>query len=127
MKSRATLALLFLLGVPVSARAVGASSPWILVRYVLPACVTQILVQAAQIFSTAILIESALSFIGAGLPPTTPSWGGALADSRSYLQQAWWMWAFPALALIATVFSVNLILDDLRQRFFAGNSMKGGR
>ncbi|HKU10857.1 MAG TPA: ABC transporter permease [Sinomonas sp.] len=97
-----------------SARAVGASHARIFARYVLPHCLTPILIQGAIVFTNAVLVESALSFIGAGLPPDVPSWGAALAESRSYLSLAWWMWAFPGLALISTVLSVNVVVDAAR-------------
>lgn len=97
-----------------AARAIGASGPRIFFRYVLPQCTTPILVQAAIVFTTAVLVESALSFIGAGLPPTVPSWGGALAEARSYLTTAPWMWGFPGLALVLTVLSANVVIDAVR-------------
>ncbi|BCJ61464.1 ABC transporter permease [Micromonospora endophytica] len=97
-----------------AARMVGASRWRIMRTYVLAHCVTPVLVQAAIVFTTAVLIESALSFIGAGLPPDTPSWGASLAESRNYLQTAWWMWLFPGLALLATVLSANVVIDGVR-------------
>lgn len=97
-----------------AARAAGAGRPRILWRYVLPACVTPILVQGAIVFTVAILVESALSFIGAGLPPDVPSWGASLAASRSYLGTAWWMWLFPGAALVSTVLATNILIDDIR-------------
>ncbi|MDR6972872.1 peptide/nickel transport system permease protein [Leifsonia shinshuensis] len=97
-----------------AARAAGAGRTRILLRYVLPACMTPILVQGAIVFTVAILVESALSFIGAGLPPDVPSWGASLAASRSYLATAWWMWAFPGAALVGTVLATNVLIDDVR-------------
>lgn len=97
-----------------AARAVGAGQLRIFLRYVLPQCMTPILVQAAITFTVAILVESALSFIGAGLPPDVASWGGALSEARSYLTTAVWMWGFPGLALVATVLSVNVVIDVAR-------------
>lgn len=97
-----------------SARSVGAGHMRILLRYVLPSCWTVVLTQATVLFSVAVLAESGLSFIGAGLPPNVPSWGGSIADSRNYLVTAWWMTAFPGLALVATVLCLNLVTDALR-------------
>ncbi|MFG1922018.1 ABC transporter permease [Cryptosporangium sp. NPDC048952] len=97
-----------------AARMVGAGRWRIMTRYVLAHCVTPVLVQAAVVFTTAVLIESALSFIGAGLPPDVPSWGASLAESRNYLQSAWWMWLFPGLALLATVLCANVVIDAVR-------------
>lgn len=100
-----------------SARAIGASSWRIMRKYIMPACVTPILIQAAIIFTVAILVESGLSFIGAGLPPEVPSWGDSLATARNFLDTAWWLWLFPGLALVSVVLSVNLIVDALRDIF----------
>jgi peptide/nickel transport system permease protein len=98
-----------------AARVVGAGRWRIMGTYLLPHCLTPVLVQAAIVFTTAVLIESALSFIGAGLPPSVPSWGASLAESRNYLQTAWWMWLFPGLALLATVLSANVVIDGVRE------------
>lgn len=97
-----------------AARATGAGRVRIMATYVLPHSLTPLLVQAAIVFTSAVLVESALSFIGAGLPPDVPSWGGSLAQARGYLETAWWMWAFPAAALVLTVLSANLIIDGVR-------------
>jgi peptide/nickel transport system permease protein len=97
-----------------AARAVGAGNLRIFFRYVLPQCATPVLVQAAIIFTQAVLVESALSFIGAGLPPDVPSWGSSLSEARSYLGTAWWMWGFPGLALVLTVLSMNVVIDGVR-------------
>lgn len=97
-----------------AARAIGSRQLRILWKYVLPHCLTPVLVQAAITFTVAVLVESALSFIGAGLPPDVASWGGALSEARSYLTSAVWMWGFPGLALVATVLSVNVIIDVVR-------------
>lgn len=97
-----------------AARAVGAGRVRILLTYVLPHCLTPLMVQGALVFTSAVLVESALSFIGAGLPPSVPSWGATLAESRGYLQTAWWMWAFPGIALLITVLSANVVIDGVR-------------
>ena len=62
----------------------------------------------------AIVLESSLSFLGLGVPPTTPSWGGMLADGRQYLDTAWWTALFPGLAIMIAVMGVNLLGDGLR-------------
>lgn len=97
-----------------AAKSAGAGRSRVFFRYVLPHCTTPVLVQTAIVFTAAVLVESALSFIGAGLPPDVPSWGAALAESRSYLGSAWWMWCFPGLALIGTVLAVNIVIDASR-------------
>ena len=61
-----------------------------------------------------IIIESALSFLGLGVPPPTPTWGGMLADGRSFLDTAWWISLFPGIVLMLTVLSVNVLGDLLR-------------
>jgi peptide/nickel transport system permease protein len=61
-----------------------------------------------------IVIESALSFLGLGVQPPTPTWGGMLADGRVYLSTAWWLVTFPGLAILVTVLGINLFGDGLR-------------
>lgn len=97
-----------------AARAIGAGSIRVFWKYVLPQCTTPVLVQAAITFTTAVIVESALSFIGAGLPPDVPSWGASLSEARSYLTTAPWMWGFPGLALILTVLAMNIVIDNVR-------------
>ncbi len=97
-----------------AARAIGAGNARIFWKYVLPQCATPVLVQAAITFTTAVIVESALSFIGAGLPPDVPSWGASLSEARSYLTSAPWMWGFPGLALILTVLAMNIVIDNVR-------------
>jgi peptide/nickel transport system permease protein len=97
-----------------AARAIGAGSTRVFLRYILPQCTTPVLVQAAITFTTAVLVESALSFIGAGLPPNVPSWGASLSEARNYLTTAPWMWGFPGLALVLTVLAMNLVIDNVR-------------
>lgn len=97
-----------------SARILGASRIRIMRKYILPACATPILIQSGIIFTVAIVVESALSFIGAGLPPDVPSWGDSLSTSRNYLQIAWWLWVYPGTALVMVVLSVNTLIDTFR-------------
>ena len=97
-----------------AARAVGVPEGRILRRYVLPAVMSPILIQASFIFSAAVLGEAALSFIGLGVGPQDVSWGSALTEARNYIGNAWWMAAFPGLALVLTILSLNLIGDALR-------------
>jgi peptide/nickel transport system permease protein len=61
-----------------------------------------------------IIVESSLSFLGAGIPPPAPSWGSMIADGRAYIATAWWMSLFPGLALVMAVLSVNMLGDWLR-------------
>jgi peptide/nickel transport system permease protein len=97
-----------------AARALGAPDGAILRRHVLPACLSPVVVQGTFIFALAILGEAALSFLGVGVPPAIPSWGNILAEGRLYLQQAPWLVIYPGLAIIATIFGLNLLGDAVR-------------
>lgn len=96
------------------ARAVGAGTPRILLRYILPALVAPLIVQGTYICASAMLVEAYLSFLGAGTPPHIPSWGNIMAEGRAYVQLAFWIILFPGLFLGLTVLAVNMIGDGLR-------------
>jgi peptide/nickel transport system permease protein len=96
------------------ARARG-NRPWrLLTRHVLPNALTPIIVVATLELAFMIIYESALSFLGLGVQPPTPTWGWMLADGRNYLATAWWLATFPGLAIMLTVLAVNLLGDWLR-------------
>lgn len=97
-----------------AARALGVRTPRILVRYILPALVAPLLVQATYICASAILFEAYLSFLGAGTPPHIPSWGNIMAEGKTYVQLAFWIILFPGLFLALTVLAINLAGDGLR-------------
>ncbi|NDV00035.1 ABC transporter permease [Pseudoroseicyclus tamaricis] len=97
-----------------AARATGVPTGRIFRRYILPAVMSPILVQASFIFSAAVLGEAALSFIGVGIGPTDISWGNALTEARNYISQAPWIVIFPGLALMLTILALNLLGDSLR-------------
>jgi peptide/nickel transport system permease protein len=97
-----------------AARALGVGTPRILARYILPALVAPLIVQGTYICASAMLLEAYLSFLGAGTPPHIPSWGNIMAEGRAYVQLAFWIILFPGLFLAATVLSVNLVGDGLR-------------
>jgi peptide/nickel transport system permease protein len=99
------------------ARALGAGTPRILLRYVLPALVAPLIVQGTYICASAILFEAYLSFLGAGTPPHIPSWGNIMAEGRPYVQLAFWIILFPGLFLALTVLAINLVGDGLRDLF----------
>jgi peptide/nickel transport system permease protein len=84
------------------------------IRHVLPNTFTPWLVVATLDMARVIVIESALSFLGLGVQPPTPTWGGMLADGRVYLSTAWWLATFPGLAILVTVLGINLFGDGLR-------------
>jgi peptide/nickel transport system permease protein len=97
-----------------SARALGASDRVLVFRHVLPNCLSPVIVQGSFIFAAAVLTEAALSFLGVGVPPYVPSWGNILAEGRLYLQQAPWLVIYPGLAIMATIFGLNLLGDAVR-------------
>lgn len=97
-----------------AARSCGASIPWIVFRHILPNTFAPIAVQATYICAVAILAEAALSFIGAGVPPSTPSWGNIMAEGRALWQIKPYIIFFPALFLSITVLAINMLGDGLR-------------
>jgi peptide/nickel transport system permease protein len=97
-----------------AAEAAGATSPRILRRHLLPNVASVAIVLGTFEIARAVVLESSLSFLGLGVPPTTPSWGGMLADGRQYLDTAWWVALFPGLAIMIAVMGVNLLGDGLR-------------
>jgi peptide/nickel transport system permease protein len=97
-----------------AAVALGSREARVIVRHVLPNAFTPWLVVATLDMARVIVIESALSFLGLGVQPPTPTWGGMLADGRVYLSTAWWLATFPGLAILLTVLGINLLGDGLR-------------
>lgn len=96
------------------ARVAGASHTRIMLRYILPNVVNSLIVLATLQVGYVILLESALSFLGAGLPRPTPAWGLMIADGRELIVTAWWVSMFPGLAIMLTVLALNLLGDWLR-------------
>ena len=96
------------------ARAVGATDPRIVIRHILPNCVTPIVVIATQQLAQLIIVESSLSFLGTGVPIEIPSWGRKIAEGRSYLTTSWWIITVPGLALMGTTLALNFFGDGLR-------------
>ena len=97
-----------------AARAIGVSTPRILYRHVLPQVLAQVFIIATFFVGTAILLESALGFLGLVVPPPTPTLGGLLSDGRRYMTSAWWLTTLPGVALMLIVLSVNFMGDGLR-------------
>jgi peptide/nickel transport system permease protein len=97
-----------------AAKVMGASTPRILVRHLLPNALPPLIVSAAFGVGWAILAEAALSFLGVGLPAPAVSWGGILSAARNWIQEAWWIALFPGLALFLTVGAYNLLAEGLR-------------
>jgi len=110
-----------------AARSAGASTSRIMARHLLPNLVPTLLVLATLEAASLMLAEATLSFLGLGLPLAEPSWGQMLATGRPYITTAWWLIAFPGLAILLTVLSLNLVgtwarrfLDPLSERRVAG-------
>lgn len=97
-----------------SARAIGVKDWRIIVQHLLPNLLGPVIVLMTLNVANNILLESSLTFLGLGVDPTIPSWGGMLADGRTYLQTAWWVSIFPGLAILFTVLGLNLLGDWLR-------------
>ena len=98
-----------------AAIASGTSTPRIILAHILPNTVAPLSVQATYICGSAMIIESILSFIGAGTPPIIPSWGNIMAEGKTYVQLAFWIILFPGLFLALTVLAINLVGDGLRE------------
>lgn len=97
-----------------ASRIMGASDVWIIVRHLIPNAIGPVFVSATLGIGGAILTESALSFLGIGVQPPTPSWGNILMDGKSTLGVAWWLTVFPGLFILFTVLSYNLLSEGLR-------------
>lgn len=97
-----------------AARAVGAGDGRILRKHILPNCMATIIVQATLGVASAILSTSGLSFIGLGISPPTPEWGSMLSSGRQYIRDHGYIVLFPGLAIMVTIFALNLLGDGLR-------------
>ncbi|PLR95972.1 ABC transporter permease [Bacillus sp. T33-2] len=95
-------------------RAQGASSARIIWLNIAPNVISPLVVQATFIFADSIIVEAALSFLGAGIPAPAPSWGNLLYDGKMVIFNAWWMTIFPGIAIMLTVFGLNLFGDGIR-------------
>ena len=97
-----------------AARAIGATGRRIMVRHLLPNVVAPVIILSATRFGGALLAGSGLSFIGLGVPIPQPEWGAIMATGRQYLDNAWWVFAFPGGIIALAVLGVNLLGDGLR-------------
>jgi peptide/nickel transport system permease protein len=97
-----------------AAVALGARTPRVLFRHLLPEILSVIVVLATFDVGRIIILESTLSFLGLGVQPPTPSWGSDLRDAAVYVRQAWWTATFPGLAIMIVVLGLNLVGDALR-------------
>jgi peptide/nickel transport system permease protein len=97
-----------------AARVMGASDLWIITKHLIPNAIGPVLVSATLGVGGAILVESALSFLGIGVQPPTPSWGNILMDGKSTLGVAWWLTIYPGIFILLTVLAYNLLGEGLR-------------
>lgn len=98
------------------ARIAGCSNLTIMLRHIVPNLAPSILVLATLHVGYVIVLEAALSFLGVGIPPPTPSWGVMVADGRGLIEQAWWISILPGVAILVTVLSLNILGDWVRDR-----------
>ncbi len=98
------------------ARVAGCSSLTIMFRHIVPNLIPSILVLATLHVGYVIVLEAALSFLGVGIPPPTPSWGVMVADGRGLIERAWWVSILPGIAILVTVLSLNILGDWVRDR-----------
>lgn len=97
-----------------ASRVMGGGDLWIITRHLIPNAIGTVLVSATLGIGGAILVESALSFLGIGVQPPTPSWGNILMDGKSTLGVAWWLTVFPGVLILLTVLAYNLLGEGLR-------------
>ena len=98
-----------------AAQALGMTDPYIMFRHILPNCLSPIIVQVTLFIGWAILTEAALSFLGLGIQPPTPSWGSMISEGRKFMSDASWTTTFPGLAIFFTVLGFNFVGDALRE------------
>ena len=108
-----------------ASRVMGNSELYTMCRHVLPNCLAPLTVLATSMFGYVLLAESALSFLGLGVPPPAPTWGNMLAGSRPYIDQAVWLGIFPGLCISLTLLGINLLGDALRDKL--DPRMRGAR
>jgi peptide/nickel transport system permease protein len=99
-----------------AARAFGVRDLSMIRHHILPHVIGPVIILMTLNVANNILLESSLTFLGLGVDPLIPSWGGMLADGRTYMQTAWWVSVFPGLAIMLTVLGLNLLGDWLRDR-----------
>ena len=102
------------------ARIIGCSSMRIMTVHLFPNVINPLIVIATMSVGLVILMEAALSFLGAGIPPPTPSWGNMVNDGRNFIDRAWWISFFPGLAIGLVVMSGNFLGDWTRDKLIRG-------
>jgi peptide/nickel transport system permease protein len=100
-----------------SSRVMGGGLLWVMRRHILPNLMASAIIVGTFSMATAILAEASLSFLGLGVPPQIATWGGMLAEGRSYITRAWWLAVMPGAGIFMTVLSLNLLGDWLRDQY----------
>ncbi|MCX8995896.1 ABC transporter permease [Rhizobiaceae bacterium BDR2-2] len=100
-----------------ASRIMGNSAAYTMFRHILPNCMAPVIVLATSMFGSVLLTESALSFLGLGVPPPAPTWGNMLASARPHMAEAVWLGIFPGLCISLTLLGINLFGDAIRDRF----------
>ncbi len=98
-----------------ASQALGGKDHRVMLHHLLPNLIAPVTVVGTLTVSSMILVEASLSFLGLGVPPPTPTWGGMVADGRNYLVTAWWVSVTPGIAVFLTVLAINLVGDWLRE------------
>lgn len=109
-----------------AATVIGASKLRIAMLHVFPSVVPSLIVLAAMQMAAMIVFEATLSFLGMGVQPPTPSWGGIMLDGKNYITSSWWLTTLPGLAIITTSLSLVLIGDGLQARSDLARASEGG-
>lgn len=100
-----------------ASRIMGNSAAYTMFRHILPNCLAPVIVLATSMFGSVLLTESALSFLGLGVPPPAPTWGNMLASARPHIAEAMWLGIFPGLCISLSLLGINLFGDAIRDRF----------
>jgi peptide/nickel transport system permease protein len=95
-------------------RSIGGTHWRIVFRHILPNCLAAVIVLGTLELARVIILESTLSFLGLGIQPPTPSWGGMIGEGRGYLDTAWWIAVWPGLALLVTAMTISQLGDWVR-------------
>jgi peptide/nickel transport system permease protein len=101
----------------IASRALGSSRPYVMLHHILPQLIPTIIVWGTLGIATNVMLEASLSYLGIGVQPPTPSWGGMIQQGQSYYRSAPWLVIYPGLAIMITVFAFNLLGDGLRDAF----------
>ena len=109
----------------VASRALGGNRRFVILHHILPQLIPTIIVWGTLGIATNVMLEASLSYLGIGVQPPTPSWGGMIQQGQSYYRSAPWLVIYPGLAIMITVFAFNLLGDGLRDAL--DPTQRGGR